>query len=127
MTESQRQLILLAMPSVHAGAWRYPGAQPGFQSSFEHMKGFAQTLEQGCFDGLFLPDSLALRDAPVESLMRSHSVNTLDPLTLLPALAAVTRHIGLMATASTTYNEPDLLARRRRMRHRRWIPRGVHE
>lgn len=28
MTESQRQLILLAMPSVHAGAWRYPGAQP---------------------------------------------------------------------------------------------------
>ncbi|MBV6287688.1 LLM class flavin-dependent oxidoreductase [Pseudomonas aegrilactucae] len=112
MTESQRQLILLAMPSVHAGAWRYPGAQPGFQSSFEHMKGFAQTLEQGCFDGLFLPDSLALRDAPVESLMRSHSVATLDPLTLLPALAAVTRYIGLIATASTTYNEPYMLARR---------------
>lgn len=112
MTESQRQLILLAMPSIHAGAWRYPGAQPGFQSSFEHMKWFAQTLEQGRFDGLFLPDSLALRAAPVESLMRSHSVATLDPLTLLPALAGVTQHLGLIATASTTYNEPYMLARR---------------
>ncbi|WMD21329.1 LLM class flavin-dependent oxidoreductase [Achromobacter seleniivolatilans] len=112
MTSPPRQLILLAMPSIHAGAWRYPGAQPDFQSSFEHMKWFAQTLEQGRFDGLFLPDSLAIRAAPVDALMRGHSVSTLDPLTLLPALAAVTRHIGLIATASTTYNEPYMLARR---------------
>lgn len=111
MTEAHRQLILLAMPSIHAGAWRYPGAQPGFQASFEHMKWFAQTLEQGCFDGLFLPDSLALRAAPLASLVRSHSVATLDPLTLLPALAAATRHLGLIGTASTTYNEPYMLAR----------------
>lgn len=105
-------LILLAMPSIHAGAWRYPGAHPGFQTDFEQMKGFAQTLERACFDGLFLPDTLALRAAPMEALMRGHSVSTLDPLTLLPALAAVTQHLGLIATASTTYNEPYMLARR---------------
>lgn len=105
-------LILLAMPSIHAGAWRYPGAHPGFQTDFEQMKGFAQTLERACFDGLFLPDTLAIRAAPMEALMRGHSVATLDPLTLLPALAAVTQNLGLIATASTTYNEPYILARR---------------
>ncbi|WKD30276.1 LLM class flavin-dependent oxidoreductase [Halomonas sp. KG2] len=112
MNGDQRSIVLLAMPSIHSGAWRYPGAQPDFQSSFEQMKWFAQTLEQGCFDGLFLPDSLAVRAAPIEALARGHSVATLDPLTLLPALAAVTQHIGLIATASTTYNEPYMLARR---------------
>ncbi len=112
MSSKQRPLILLAMPSIHAGAWRYPGAEPGFQSSFTHMKWLAQILERGRFDGLFLPDSLALRAAPLAALARGHSAVTLDPLTLLPALAAVTNHIGLIATASTTYNEPYMLARR---------------
>lgn len=112
MTKQLKNLILLAMPSIHAGAWRYPGAIPDFHRSFEHMKWFVQTLERGRFDGLFLPDSLAVRAGAVDTLMRSHSVVTLDPLTLLPALAAVTRHIGLIATASTTYNEPYMLARR---------------
>lgn len=112
MTQQHSQLILLAMPSIHAGAWRYPGAEPGFQSSFTHMKWFAQILERGRFDGLFLPDSLAVRAAPPGALARGHSAVTLDPLTLLPALAAVTQHIGLIATASTTYNEPYMLARR---------------
>lgn len=105
-------LILLAMPSIHSGAWRYPGAHPGFQTDFEQMKWFAQTLERACFDGLFLPDTLAVRAAPMETLMRGHSTVTLDPLTLLPALAALTQHLGLIATASTTYNEPYMLARR---------------
>lgn len=106
------QLILLAMPSTHAGAWRYPGAIPDFQCNFDHMTWFARILEKGCFDGLFLPDTLALRQVPLPALARGHSTVTLDPLTLLPALAAVTRHIGLIATASTTYNEPYMLARR---------------
>ncbi|MCQ4104779.1 LLM class flavin-dependent oxidoreductase [Erwinia persicina] len=106
------QLILLAMPSIHAGAWRYPGAVADFQCRFEQMKWFAQTLEQGRFDGLFLPDTLALRAVGPAALARGHSTVTLDPLTLLPALAAVTRHLGLIGTASTTYNDPYMLARR---------------
>lgn len=106
------QLILLAMPSIHAGAWRYPGAAADFQCRFEQMKWFAQTLEQGCFDALFLPDTLALRPVAPHALARGHSAVTLDPLTLLPALAAVTQHIGLIGTASTTYHDPYMLARR---------------
>lgn len=111
MTRSS-QLILLAMPSIHAGAWRYPGAVADFQCRFEQMKWFAQMLEQGRFDGLFLPDTLALRPVALQALAWGHSTVTLDPLTLLPALAAVTQHIGLIGTASTTYNEPYMLARR---------------
>ena len=106
------QLILLAIPSIHAGAWRYPGAVADFQCRFEQMKWLAQTLEEARFDGLFLPDTLALRQVAVSALARGHSTVTLDPLTLLPALAAVTQHIGLIGTASTTYNEPYMLARR---------------
>ncbi|MGO3859629.1 MAG: LLM class flavin-dependent oxidoreductase [Neisseriaceae bacterium] len=107
-----KKMILLALPSLHAGAWRHPEAEPGFHADFKHLKWLAQTLERGCFDGLFLPDTLALRAAPLEALVRGHSVATLDPLTVLPALAAVTEHLGLIGTASTTYNEPYMLARR---------------
>jgi FMN-dependent oxidoreductase (nitrilotriacetate monooxygenase family) len=49
---------------------------------------------------------------PIEALRRSHTVTSFDPLTLLPALAVVTQHIGLVATASTTYNEPYHIARK---------------
>lgn len=112
MSDRTEKLVMLAMPSLHAGAWRYPGAEPAFHRQFEHMRWFARTLENACFDGLFLPDSLALRSGTVDTLAHSPSVATLDPLTLLPALSVVTENIGLIATASTTYNEPYMLARR---------------
>jgi alkanesulfonate monooxygenase len=59
-----------------------------------------------------MADHLALLNMPVEALKRSHTVSSFDPLTLLPALAAVTERIGLIATASTTYNEPYHIARK---------------
>jgi alkanesulfonate monooxygenase len=49
---------------------------------------------------------------PMDALKRSATVTSFDPLTLLPALAVVTEHIGLVATASTTYNEPYHIARK---------------
>ncbi len=63
------------------------------------------------FDAFFMADHLAVLNMPVEALKRSHTVTSFDPLTLLPALAMVTEHIGLIATASTTYNEPYHIAR----------------
>jgi alkanesulfonate monooxygenase len=48
----------------------------------------------------------------IDALKRSATVASFDPLTLLPALAAVTEHIGLIATASTTYNAPYHIARK---------------
>lgn len=98
--------------SIHTAWWRYPGAFPDANFNFTHLKRFIQTLERGCFDAFFMADHLALLNMPMKALQRSATVTSFDPLTLLPALAAVTEHIGLIATASTTYNEPYHVARK---------------
>ncbi|HKT54801.1 MAG TPA: LLM class flavin-dependent oxidoreductase [Caulobacteraceae bacterium] len=98
--------------SIHTGAWRYPGAFADANFNFAHMKRFIQKLEAARFDAFFMADHLAVLNMPIEPLKRSHTVTSFEPFTLLSALAAVTEHIGLMATASTTYDEPYHIARR---------------
>jgi FMN-dependent oxidoreductase (nitrilotriacetate monooxygenase family) len=114
MTPS-RQLRLGAFMrpvSIHTAWWRYPGAFPDANFNFQHLKRFAQTLERGRFDAFFMADHLAVLNMPMAALRRSATVTSFDPLTLLPALAVVTEHLGLIATASTTYNEPYHIARK---------------
>ena len=98
----------------HAAAWRHPGADPGAASKFSHFVRVAQTAERARFDMVFLADGIGIRakDEPPGSLCRSAQNAELEPLTLLSALAAVTSRIGLVATASTTYNEPFHIARK---------------
>ena len=98
--------------TIHTGAWRYPGAYPDANFNLGHLQRFAQTLERGRFDAFFMADHLAVLNMPVEALKRSHTVTSFDPLTLLPVLAVATRHLGLIATASTTFEQPYLIARR---------------
>ncbi|KAI1771231.1 Nitrilotriacetate monooxygenase component A/pristinamycin IIA synthase subunit A [Hypoxylon cercidicola] len=98
--------------SLHTGAWRYPGAYPDANFNFQHIKSFAQKLEAAKFDAFFMADHLAVLNMPVEALRRSHTVTSFEPFTLLSSLAAVTDRIGLVATASTTYDEPYHIARR---------------
>lgn len=98
--------------SIHTGAWRYPGALPDGNFNFAHYRRFVQTLERGKFDAIFLADSLARVEMPRSALARSANVTSFEPFTLLSALAAVSEHIGLVATASTTYNEPFHVARK---------------
>jgi FMN-dependent oxidoreductase (nitrilotriacetate monooxygenase family) len=59
-----------------------------------------------------MADHLAVLNMPVASLKRSHTVTSFEPMTLLPALAAVTERLGLIATASTTFDAPYHVARR---------------
>lgn len=98
--------------SIHTGAWRYPGAWRDANFNFGHLKQLAQTLERGRFDAFFMADHLAVLNMPIEALQRSHTVTSFEPFTLLSALAQHTRHIGLVATASTTFDEPFHIARR---------------
>lgn len=98
--------------SIHTGAWRYPGAIPDANFNFPALKQFIQKLEQGKFDAFFMADHLALLNLPMAALKRSHTVTSFEPLTLLSALASVTERIGLIATASTTYDAPYHVARR---------------
>lgn len=98
--------------SIHTGAWRYPGAFSDANFNFAHIKRFAQKLEAGKFDAFFMADHLAVLNMPMEALKRSATVTSFEPMTLLPALAAVTERLGLIATGSTTYEEPFHVARR---------------
>ncbi|MEH1921075.1 LLM class flavin-dependent oxidoreductase [Nostoc sp.] len=98
--------------SIHTGAWRYPGALPDANFNFPALKQFIQKLEQGKFDAFFMADHLAVLNMPINALKRSHTVTSFEPFTLLSALASVTEHIGLVATASTTYDQPFHIARR---------------
>jgi FMN-dependent oxidoreductase (nitrilotriacetate monooxygenase family) len=97
---------------IHAAWWRYPGSRPDSNVSFPLLKRYAQTLERGCFDFFFMADHLAVPNIPMQALKRRANMVSFDPLTLLPALAVCTEHIGLVATASTTYNEPYHVARK---------------
>ena len=97
---------------IHTAWWRYPGGYPDANFNFQHLKRFSQALERACFDAFFMADHLALLNMPMAALKRSATVTSFDPLTLLPALAVVTEHIGLIATASTTFNEPYHIARK---------------
>jgi len=97
---------------IHTAWWRYPGAYPDANFSFPHLKRFAQTLERGKFDAFFMADHLAVLNMPIQALKRSATVTSFEPFTLLSALAVTTERIGLVATASTTFDSPYHIARR---------------
>ncbi len=111
--EEQLRLGAFMRPvSIHTAAWRYPGSFADANFNFGHYQRFIATLERGRFDAFFMADHLAVMNMPMAALKRSATVSSFDPLTLLPALAVTTEHIGLVATASTTYNEPYHVARK---------------
>jgi FMN-dependent oxidoreductase (nitrilotriacetate monooxygenase family) len=97
---------------IHTAWWRYPGGYPDANFNFAHLAHFARRLEAAKFDAFFMADHLAVMNMPMAALRRSATVTSFDPLTLLPALAVLTERIGLIATASTTYNEPYHVARK---------------
>lgn len=112
MADRQLRLGAFMRPlGIHTGWWRYPCAYPDANFSLQHLKRFAQTLERGRFDAFFMADHLAVLNMPIKALRRSATVTSFEPFTLLSALAASTEHIGLIATASTTFDEPSIATR----------------
>ncbi|MDT5038223.1 MAG: hypothetical protein QOE03_3408 [Micromonosporaceae bacterium] len=91
----------------HEAAWRLPEADPFAHVDVAHYRNLARIAESGKLDSLFLADGPVLWND-----LGRRPAGALEPTVLLTALAAVTEHIGLIATASTTYNEPYNLARR---------------
>ena len=116
MTNSKRVMRLGAFlhgMGHHIASWRHPRADAHLVHSLDGYIRMAQTAERGGFDMIFLPDNLSVRESNREALRHvSDYIVQFEPLSLLCALAAVTKHIGLVATASTSYNEPYHLARR---------------
>src|SRR3977135_3466353 len=113
MPKRQLKLGAFMRPvSIHTGAWRYPGAWPDANFNFAHIKQLIRKLEAGRCAPFSMPDPRGVRNMPVNALKRSHTVTSFEPFTLLSALASVTEHIGLIATGSTTFDEPYHVARR---------------
>ncbi|TVX79656.1 LLM class flavin-dependent oxidoreductase [Peribacillus simplex] len=99
--------VFLAGTGHHVASWRHPNANPKANMDIDYFKGLAQTAEKGLFDLLFLADSLSVaKDSHPNILTR------FEPLTLLSYLASATSNIGLVSTASTTYEEPFNVARK---------------
>ncbi|GAA1997486.1 LLM class flavin-dependent oxidoreductase [Catenulispora subtropica] len=110
MSTPPRRLHLnafLMTPGHHDAAWRHPDSQPHRATDVTYFQQLAQTAERGKLDSIFFADGLA-----VWGRLRSNVSGGLEPLTLLAAIAAVTSRVGLIATASTTFNEPFHLARK---------------
>jgi FMN-dependent oxidoreductase (nitrilotriacetate monooxygenase family) len=106
----KRQLHLNAFlmgTGHHEASWRLPESDPSATTSVQHFQRLAQTAERGTFDSLFLADGPVMFGNVAQ-----RPSGVIEPLTLLTALALVTEHIGLIATASTSYNSPYNLARR---------------
>ena len=112
MTKQLHLGAIMRPVAIHTAWWRYPGAAPDANFSLKHLVRFIQTLERAHFDAFFMADHLAVMNMPVQALRRSATATSFEPFTLLSALAMVTERIGLIATASTTFDEPYHIARR---------------
>lgn len=110
MTRQLKLGAFLMAGGHHVAAWRHPEAPADAGLDVRHYKRLAQIAEAAKFDALFVADSVAApRDEIASRMARS---TYFEPLTLLSALSAVTEHIGLIATATTSYNEPYHVARK---------------
>src|SRR5260370_42421676 len=117
MTKRTGQLRLGAFlypAGHHIAAWRHPDAQADAGVNFRHYVRLAQAAEAAKFDLVFLADGVGTRGDNLDFLSRTaHSyIAQFEPITLLSALAAVTERIGLVGTASTSFNEPYHIARK---------------
>ncbi|MFF8590555.1 LLM class flavin-dependent oxidoreductase [Streptomyces sp. NPDC015220] len=108
MTDRQLHLNAFLMNTGHHEAsWRLPESDPHAHVDLAHYVRLARIAERGAFDSLFLADGPLLWNTVAQ-----RPAGALEPLTLLTALATATEHIGLIATASTSYNSPYNLARK---------------
>ncbi len=114
MTHRKMRLGAFIMATGHhVAAWRHPGSQDDSGTNIDHYIEVAKTAERGLFDQVFVADSPGLwHKGDDESLSRQGRVSYFEPVTLWAALSAVTSHIGFVATASTTYEDPYSLARK---------------
>ncbi len=94
----------------HRMSWRHPDAPGREIFDLAYYRRLAEAAEAARMDAIFVADHVAMWDT-YESNIAHYANARLEPITLLAALAAVTRHIGLIVTASASYSEPYNIAR----------------
>jgi len=114
MTGTSRQMKLGAFlwaTGHHIAAWRHPQAHVTAGVDIDHYAQLARTAEAAKFDMIFCEDAAGVREANVNIASQTSRSIGFEPISLLAALAVQTSRIGLVSTASTSYNEPYGLAR----------------
>ncbi|WP_137975810.1 NtaA/DmoA family FMN-dependent monooxygenase [Streptomyces violaceusniger] len=96
----------------HMAGWRHPLANERASLDFPFLAEMAQLCERGVMDAMFLADSLAPWVGVPEVMSRTARGEHFEPTTMMAALSSVTERIGLVATATTTYNHPYHVARK---------------
>lgn len=110
MSASRKQFHLNAFlmgVGHHEAAWRHPRTDEHRVLDVKHFQELGRIAERGKLDSVFFADGLA-----VGPRIKRNTLAVFEPVTLLASIAAATEHVGLIATASTTYNEPFTLARK---------------
>ncbi|MGW6118281.1 LLM class flavin-dependent oxidoreductase [Nocardia sp. NPDC055165] len=108
MTRRQVHLnVNILNAGVFGGSWRFPGTDPAASFTLDHYVRIAQRAEEAKFDAIFLADGPAIRED-----IRYRPFNSLEPTVILAAVAAATERVGLIATLSSSYNDPYDVARR---------------
>ena len=109
LTHERQQIHFFAYlvgTGIHLASWRHETAFPQASIDFAHQVELAGIAEEARFDAIFLGDSLAIDETSNPGIL-----NRFDPIGLVTALGAVTSRIGLIATSSTSYDEPFNFAR----------------
>ena len=106
MKRQMRLNLFILGKGHHEAAWRHAGASRLPASDIGYYQALALSAEKALFDSIFIADVLA---SDMSFTKTGHV--SLEPLTMLGALAASTSQIGLIGTVSTTYTEPYNLAR----------------
>lgn len=101
---------------IQQGLWTHPRDQSSRYSELQYWVDYARKLEKGLFDGIFFADVVGVYDVyggnADAALRGAVQVPVNDPLMLIPAMAAATRHLAFGVTANLTYEQPFLFARR---------------
>ena len=93
----------------HIAAWRHPEAASEHVTELDYFRRCALACERGKFDSLFVGDALAARESRGR-VVGEVAINNLDPVSVCAAVAGVTEHLGVVATLSTSFHEPCLIA-----------------
>src|ERR1700749_288666 len=107
MTRQLHINVNILNAGVFGGSWRFPGTDGLASYTIEHYTSIAEKAEQAKLDAVFLADGPVL-----DPQIRYRTGNNLEPTTVLARIAARTQRIGLIATLSSSYNDPAELARR---------------
>jgi FMN-dependent oxidoreductase (nitrilotriacetate monooxygenase family) len=101
---------------IQHGMWTHPRDRSPAYNSLGYWQDLARLAERGLFDGIFLADIVGVYDVyqggPAASIEAAVQIPVNDPFLVVPAMAAVTRHIGFGVTGNLTYENPYLFARK---------------